>query len=82
MIGLEKKNGAELADALMEIKRLRASEQVKVAEYMGKVSVLLDNEIRDLRRKEREGEALMADGITLDRLDEILRRMGEERESV
>jgi ribosome-binding ATPase YchF (GTP1/OBG family) len=72
MIRLEK-DGAELSNALAEIKRLRESEAVKTAAEMARVSSILDVELRELRKQEREGSRLIQDGITLAKLHEILK---------
>ena len=75
MIQMEK-DGAELNDKLAEISRLRRSDEVKVAQRMAQASDMLDTELRILRRAEREGRRLIEQGITLDKLNEIL-RMGD-----
>lgn len=71
-----KKDGAELNDKLAEIELLRKSEEVRTAQFMKRVSSMLDAELRSLRTDEREGAQLMAQGITMEKLQDILRLMG------
>ena len=71
-----KNNGAELADSIAEIRRLRNCDAVKVAEQMAKASVIVDAELRRLRKLEREGEVLIAEGITLDALEKLFGTLG------
>lgn len=70
-----KKDGAELADKLAEIQTLRKSEAVRTAAQMLRVSSMLDVELRELRRQEREGKELIAQGVTLDKLNDIFRAL-------
>ena len=70
-----KKDGAELADKLAEIEMLRKSEAVRTAAQMARVSSILDVELRELRRQEREGKELIAQGITLGKLNDIFRAL-------
>ena len=79
MIKMEK-SGAELADKLAELDRLRKSKAVETAELMAAVTDALDTELAVYRRREREGERLMEQGITLDRLREIYRAFGGRRD--
>ena len=74
MISMEK-NGAELAGKLSEIQSLRKSETVRTAAQMARVSSMLDVELRELRRQAREGKELIAQGITLDKLNDIFRAL-------
>ena len=74
MISVEK-NGAELSGKLAEIQSLRKSESVKTAAQMARVSSMLDAELRELRRQAREGKELIAQGITLDKLNDIFRAL-------
>lgn len=67
------KNGAEVSSKLAEIKRLRSCEAVKTAQRMSQVSAMLDAELRELQKVEREGKMLIEQGVTLGALDEILR---------
>ena len=73
MIGIDKKNGAEVSSKLLEIQMLRTCEAVKTAQQMERVSAILDTELRQLRRTEREGKMLIEQGVTLGALEEILR---------
>ena len=71
---IQKKNDStELTDKLSEIEMLRKSEAVATAKMMSRVSSILDIEIHTLRRQEREGKELISDGVTLDKLNDILR---------
>lgn len=69
------KDGAELADKLAEIQMLHKSEAVRTAAQMARVSAMLDAELRELRRQEREGRELIAQGVTLMKLNEILKAL-------
>lgn len=69
------KSGAEVADKIAEIKRLRGCEAVRTAQRMAQVSSLLDTELRMLQKAEREGKQLIEQGVTLAALDEILKAM-------
>lgn len=71
-----KKNGAELSTALAEIQRLRDSEEVRTAQMMQKVTDIVDRELRSYRKLEREGRALIDQGINTDELREILKLFG------
>lgn len=71
-----KKNGAELSTALAEIQRLRDSEEVRTAQMMQKVTDIVDRELRSFRKLEREGRALIDQGINTDELREILKLFG------
>lgn len=70
-----KKDGAELNDKLAEIQLLRKSEAVRTAAQMARVASMLDADLRELRRQEREGKELMEQGITLDKLNDIFRAL-------
>ena len=70
-----KKDGAELADKLAEIQALRKSEAVRTSAQMLRVSSMLDVELRELRKQERDGKELIAQGITLDKLNDIFRAL-------
>ena len=72
MIGMEKRGG-ELASTLAEIKRLRGCEAVRTAQKMAQVGAILDGELRQLKRLEREGQMLIEQGFCIADLDEILR---------
>lgn len=74
------KNGAELADKLAEIDRLRKSEEVLTARQAGQVGTMLDLRLREYQKLEREGEQLIQQGVTLDKLNEIMRKLGSEVE--
>ncbi len=71
MIHLCEKCGAELADKLAELERLRKCDEVKTAKLMTSVSDAIDHELLEYRRMEREGTRLIEQGVTLDRLREI-----------
>ena len=68
--------GAELADKLAELERLRKCEEVQTAELMDAVTDAIDGELAKYRRMEREGARLIEQGITLGRLREIYRTFG------
>lgn len=70
-----KKDGAELNDKLAEIQLLRKSEAVRTAAQMARVTSMLDAELRELRRQEREGKELISQGVTLDKLGDIFRAL-------
>lgn len=76
MIDMSGKCGAELSTALAEIKSLTTCEEVRTARMMRSVSDLLDGKLRELRRQQREGQALIEQGITLDELKQILKTFG------
>lgn len=77
MMKTEVNRGAELGEALVEIKRLQECEAVKISRKMGIVSAMVDTQLRALRRQEREGIQLKEAGITLEALDDVLRMMGD-----
>lgn len=74
MISVERQ-GAELAGKLAEIQTLKKSEAVRTAAQMARVTSMLDAELRELRRQEREGKELISQGVTLDKLGDIFRAL-------
>ena len=76
MIQMERCGAEELNGKIAEIERLGKSEEVRTAELMERVSRMLDIKLRDMRKKFREGEDLIAGGTTAAGLNEILRTMG------
>ena len=74
MISVER-HGAELAGKLAEIQTLKKSEAVRTAAQMARVTSMLDAELRELRRQEREGKELISQGVTLDKLGDIIRAL-------
>lgn len=72
------KNGAELADKLTELREIERSEAYRTAVQMRRASEVLDSRIYEARKMEREGRQLLADGISMDAINEILRKMGSE----
>lgn len=73
-----KKNGAELADKLAEIREIESSEAYRVAQKMRVATAVVDDRLALARRAEREGQTLIEHGVSLAALDEILRTMGGE----
>lgn len=74
MISMQK-NGAELADKLAELREIEKSEAYRVAEKMRVATAVIDDRLASARRREREGRALIEQGVSLEALDEILRTM-------
>ena len=75
MIKIEKA-GAELADKIAEIERLENCEEVKVARDAQTVNLMLDRKLRELMRLEREGADLIQSGITMEKLQEYVEKLG------
>lgn len=71
------KRGAEIADKIAEIVRLRKCEAVRVAQRMEEISENLDTELRILREQERTGIKLIEEGIDLTALEEVNDRLLE-----
>lgn len=76
------KNGAELSTKLAELRAIKKSEAYRTALYMRQANEMLDERLAEARRIEREGKQLIADGITMDGINEIVGELMVEEEAV
>lgn len=70
------KNGTELSTKLAELRTIEKSEAYNTALQMKVTTDIVDRHLARARRMEREGKQLIAEGISVDRLREIVCSIG------
>lgn len=66
------KNGAELSTKIAELRTIEQGEAFRTAMRMRRANALLDERLSEALCVEREGKQLLADGISIDAINEII----------